>query len=1366
MQILEMVDQSQQDAPMGTMLPRSYKGLTIKHYIPNFTPNATLDPLDIVFAVNSKRDPVTYWKQKKAEVDEIKRRISQKRVQRKTTIDRSSVFEQIGKTEETKKSATNERLSEQFQKNSVAEDEKKEAKEEVIRPGFGYLDSDYVLLTSVVKAFIQNHPEYRDFPTNSLPQVDYSATNLHLCLSSRQIQKVIERRRPIEKWIQPPVSEQCSEPLQLFKFGLEQLDLENDEVDAPIRLTQCAPKECKRNEFISNSYHSFDEFETRRSLQPKGKMQEIANVPPKTIIHLKSALTMHPNEYPFPTHTQLKNESDLGIYDCILLPEIVQHFQRKDTCLLLLEYLERDPPLMNKAGMNLRIVNFFKGTMPEFRTGENRPVVDGNAEPFLGILNEGQCVQAAECNLFRAPVCVQKSSNYDFMITNCDSEGMSIKLIQSLFCVGQELPMKIVPGPSSKQGAAFVRNFIYATILRLFWSAHCSNGEALPVISFETLSRLFPANLDISVRKRMRRVAKMEVLENQQNVWRLKRNFRLLREREIAHLVSAEQYCANATRLRNEYRMKEVEQIRSALLSEKFESDKKKRNLLSIAKSKSMPWHTTKALSDAVDGRCFLTMTGEADPFSNRGFGYSFVKHSMKASNVSSKRINRAIDAAMKTILNSSSLPQKIEAIMQTDNFVNRIDPVQLSQILKVFGCTNHDVGGMLRIEEKEVMRGICMAFDEHNQSLSSADDSTDRKGKRSNSVRTAKRSRSVKSYTSYKNAFEKEKQAIFEAQLNFIYRGGSDLLRNKKKKEKNRRSIDEVFSLMKIARKYEDGRVEEIVVRNSSVIKLYTLIRSRRTQDEINEIVSDKGIKRKRTLPVVPVKVKKPRLEVSEKFAPIIDRKPKKEFTMKCGACGSIGHMRTNRACPLYAGRKKVGDAKVHTDSVTNSFSLPAPSMSSTESASKPVAHTNGIRLSKDILSLLKKETERSLVKQKKLGCLDDNLKEHETKSIVSNQNFDESSSAAIVPVAESKTPMPRVSISESNPSDVQSPRNSQKSKKPKNTPAARVNKRKQVQSVNRQKKSRIGSFTPVHSGSGQVKIRARSYHSDPATTLSIIFEKILQEVRQLPEAEPFLIPVDARSVSDYYSIVDNPMDLQTMRQRITKNHYADRQSLLMDLNLIVNNSRRYNGDEHEITRCAQIIFSRFTAAIQETEEDIMVLEAKINPLLNEDDEVALSYILERIVNEYVIRVDNSSHFRSAVSRTKYPDYYVKIKEPMHIELICTKIKQKSYKTVDHFMADIRLMHSNSLEYNGASSLLTMAAGKIVEACERCIREVFKAELGSIFQKEDDLADEDASGYSFTDLEEHLHFESSEEELETNEQLDVGMRHVNESGS
>ncbi len=71
------------------------------------------------------------------------------------------------------------------------------------------------------------------------------------------------------------------------------------------------------------------------------------------------------------------------------------------------------------------------------------------------------------------------------------------------------------------------------------------------------------------------------------------------------------------------------------------------------------------------------------------------------------------------------------------------------------------------------------------------------------------------------------------------------------------------------------------------------------------------------------------------------------------------------------------------------------------------------------------------------------------------------------------------------------------------------------------------------------------------------------------------------------------------------------------------------------------------------------MKLEKAINPLLDDDLLVALSYLFERILSEHLMNVENSWPFHHAVSKVRFKDYYDIVKTPMDLE----KIKNVSRK-------------------------------------------------------------------------------------------------------
>ena len=78
---------------------------------------------------------------------------------------------------------------------------------------------------------------------------------------------------------------------------------------------------------------------------------------------------------------------------------------------------------------------------------------------------------------------------------------------------------------------------------------------------------------------------------------------------------------------------------------------------------------------------------------------------------------------------------------------------------------------------------------------------------------------------------------------------------------------------------------------------------------------------------------------------------------------------------------------------------------------------------------------------------------------------------------------------------------------------------------------------------------------------------------LKTLPEAWPFLKPVNKKFVKDYYSIVKNPMDLETVAKKIKNHKYHNRTEFLQDVELILENSIAYNGQESQFTEKAKAL-------------------------------------------------------------------------------------------------------------------------------------------------------------------------------------------------
>jgi hypothetical protein len=75
----------------------------------------------------------------------------------------------------------------------------------------------------------------------------------------------------------------------------------------------------------------------------------------------------------------------------------------------------------------------------------------------------------------------------------------------------------------------------------------------------------------------------------------------------------------------------------------------------------------------------------------------------------------------------------------------------------------------------------------------------------------------------------------------------------------------------------------------------------------------------------------------------------------------------------------------------------------------------------------------------------------------------------------------------------------------------------------------------------------------------------------------------VKKKEYQDYYNIVKNPIDLSQMKNKTKRSEYTRVQQLVDDIDLMVNNSLIYNGEQHEVTAQAIRIRDHCNLKIQE---------------------------------------------------------------------------------------------------------------------------------------------------------------------------------------
>ena len=75
--------------------------------------------------------------------------------------------------------------------------------------------------------------------------------------------------------------------------------------------------------------------------------------------------------------------------------------------------------------------------------------------------------------------------------------------------------------------------------------------------------------------------------------------------------------------------------------------------------------------------------------------------------------------------------------------------------------------------------------------------------------------------------------------------------------------------------------------------------------------------------------------------------------------------------------------------------------------------------------------------------------------------------------------------------------------------------------------------------------------------------------------------------------------------------------------------------------------------------------------------------------------------HFERMPDKTQNPHYYQEIKNPIALDLIKRKAKRKKYQSLDHFMADIKLMFNNAMAYNEDASEIYQDAAELLQEAQ-----------------------------------------------------------------
>lgn len=130
------------------------------------------------------------------------------------------------------------------------------------------------------------------------------------------------------------------------------------------------------------------------------------------------------------------------------------------------------------------------------------------------------------------------------------------------------------------------------------------------------------------------------------------------------------------------------------------------------------------------------------------------------------------------------------------------------------------------------------------------------------------------------------------------------------------------------------------------------------------------------------------------------------------------------------------------------------------------------------------------------------------------------------------------------------------------------------------------------------QAELYKRPYSSTSAKTsrsrmpvahLNGNLEIVVFKLLEMPESELFRSPVDANVVKDYYQIIKHPMDLSRMKKKIDDLEYDSMRDFIKDLELMVSNSKVYNGDP-----ARSLITANAVKVLKRAQEELASLHAE----------------------------------------------------------------------------------------------------------------------------------------------------------------------------
>ncbi|KAL5112565.1 Protein polybromo-1 [Taenia crassiceps] len=210
----------------------------------------------------------------------------------------------------------------------------------------------------------------------------------------------------------------------------------------------------------------------------------------------------------------------------------------------------------------------------------------------------------------------------------------------------------------------------------------------------------------------------------------------------------------------------------------------------------------------------------------------------------------------------------------------------------------------------------------------------------------------------------------------------------------------------------------------------------------------------------------------------------------------------------------------------------------------------------------------------------------------------------------------------------------------------------------------------------------------------------------------DTFMILPSKEDYPDYYEVIQEPIDLTMIKERMDSNKYPTHQAMVADLRLMFNNARRYNEEDSQVYRDADTLdrvvkkrlksLGPYASCPQgmprspgiRPPQDLTSPYGGLAAISQHSGSVTsplqrLMYEVFQAVREYRDPMGRqlSTPFLRLPSKAELPTYYEFIKRPIEMQEIAKFLLQGGYTEFEEFMSDMFLMFDNACAFNEPDS-------------------------------------------------------------------------------